>query len=144
GGKGGGGGGKAAEEGNVFRSFQQIARGIFGAMHEQVRGRDAGLKGAGRERRVSLRAAVSVRDGREIRACNLLAIDVAPQQVLDARAVGSGRGPENTRNRRSCVRGDAGSCGKRVLAGGVLAGGDRAHGGIDERNLGGEQVPKQT
>src|SRR5262249_19298122 len=145
GGKGGGGGGKAAEEGNVFRSFQQISRGIFGGMHEQVCGRDAGLKGAGRERRVSLRAAIGVRDGREISACNLLAIDVAPQQVLDTGAIGSGRRAENTRNRRTCVRGRcAAGGGKRVLVGRLLARGDRAHGGVDERNLGGEQVPEQT
>src|SRR6516164_5189337 len=56
-------------------------------MHEQVRGRDAGLKGAGSKRRVALRAAVGVRDGCEISARNLLAIEVASQQVLDAGAV---------------------------------------------------------
>ena len=114
-------------------------------MHEQVRGRDAGSKGAGSERRVSLRAAVGVRDGREIRARDVLAIDIAPQQVLDTGAVGSGRRAENPRNRRACVRGGyAASGGKRVLVGRLLARGDRAHGGVDECNLGGEQVPEQT
>src|SRR5262245_43090416 len=113
-------------------------------MHEQVRSRDAGSKGAGSERRVSLRTAVGVRDGREIRARKLLAIDVAPQQVLDTGAVGSGRSAENARNRRSCMRGDTASGGKRVLVGRLLARGDRAHGGVDECNLGGEQVPEQT
>src|SRR5262249_9915329 len=113
-------------------------------MDEQVRGRDARLKGAGSERRVSLRAAVGMRDGREISAAELLAIDVAPQQVLDAGAVGSGRSAENARSRRPCVRGDAASGGKRVLVRRLLARGDRAHGGVDECNLGGEQVPKQA
>src|SRR5262245_65913631 len=85
-------------------------------MHEQVRGRDAGSKGARSERRVSLRAAVGMRDGCEISAAELLAIDVAPQQVLDTGAVGSGRGAENARNRRPRVRGRyAASGGKRVL-----------------------------
>ena len=137
--------GEAADEGNVFRSFQQIARGIFGAMHEQVRGRDAGLKGAGSERRIALHAAIGVRDSREISAAELLAIDIAPQQVLDTGAVRSGRSAENSRNRRACVRGRyAAGGGKRVLVGRLLARGDRAHGGVDERNLGGEQVPEQT
>src|SRR5262249_35552084 len=114
-------------------------------MHEQVRGRDAGFEGAGRERRVSLRAAVGMRDGREISAAELLAIDVAPQQVLDAGTVGSGRSAENTRNRRPRVRGRyAASGSKRVLVGRLPARGNRAQGGVDERNLGGEQVPKQA
>jgi len=60
-------------------------------MYEQVRACDAGFEGAGSERRVSLRAAVGVRDGREISARDLLTIDVASQQVLDAGAVGSRR-----------------------------------------------------
>ena len=114
-------------------------------MHEQVRGRDAGFEGAGSERRVCLRAAVGVRDGGKVSVCDLLAIDVAPQQVLDTSAVGSGRGAENARNRRARMRGRcAASGGERVLVGRLLARGDRAHGGVDERNLGGEQVSEQT
>src|SRR5262249_15777971 len=96
--------GEAADEGNVFRPLQQIARGIFGGMYEHVRACDAGFEGAGSERRVCLRAAVGMRDGGEISAPQLLAIDVAPQQVLDTGTIGSRRGAENTRDRSLSVR----------------------------------------
>ena len=43
--------GKAADEGDVFRAFEQIARRIVAGMDQQVRGCDPRREGAGRERR---------------------------------------------------------------------------------------------
>ncbi len=43
----GGGRGKAADECNIFRSFQQVAGRIFGEMHEQVGGGESRLERAG-------------------------------------------------------------------------------------------------
>ena len=92
-------GGKAADEGDIFRPFQQIADRILGGMDEQVRGGDAGFEGARGERRVTLRSAVGMGDGGEVSAPDLRAVEVSPEKIFDAGAIGARSRTKNAHHR---------------------------------------------
>src|SRR5262245_17162890 len=135
---------KAADECNIFCSFQQVAGRIFGEMHEQVGRGESRFEGTGSGYRRALGTPISMRDGSKVGPSKFLAIDVASQEILDTGTISSRRGTEDAGDRAGCVRGFPPSCGKRVLVSWLLACCDRAYGRIDERDLGGEQVAEQT
>ena len=133
------------DERDIFRSFQQIAYRIFGGMDEHIRGCDPGFKCARRGRRYAIRAAIGMGDGGEIRACDLRAIEVAPEKIFDACAIGARSGTKNAHHGRRFHRRRGGaSGGEWIFLGALLARRDRAHRGIEQRDLGGEQIPEKA
>ncbi len=94
----GGGRCKAADEGSVFGSFQQIARGIFRGVHEQAGRGKSRFEGARSGYRCALRTGVGVGDGCEVGPSELLAIDVASQEILHTGTIGSRRCAEDARD----------------------------------------------
>ena len=90
---------KAADEGGVLRAFEQIAAGIVARMHQQVGAGDALREAAGRRRADAVGAAIGVRGGGEIGGAERVAVALAPEQVLDAGAVGARRGAVDARER---------------------------------------------
>ena len=83
------------DERDIFRSFQQIAYRIFGGMDEHIRGCDPGFKCARRGRRYAIRAAIGMGDGGEIRASDLHAIEIPPEKIFNAGAIGARSGTKN-------------------------------------------------
>src|SRR5215831_6933286 len=103
--------GKAADECNIFRSFQQVAGRIFGEMHEQVGRSESSFEGAGSGYRRALGTPISMRDGGKVRPSKFLAIDVASQEILDTGTISSRRGTEDAPSCVSSVRALPPTCG---------------------------------
>src|SRR6266508_1343937 len=86
-----------------------------------------------------------MRDRSKISRTELLAIDIAAEQILHACAVGPWCSAEDTGDRRAFVRFRCPpSRSERVLVVVLLAGRDGACRGVEKCDLGGEQVSKQT
>ena len=124
--------GKAADEGGIFGTFQQIACGIVTNMHKHVGTGDALRESAWRRSRIAVRAAVSMRGSSEIGRADDLVVGVLADQILDARPVDARRGAEDA-IQTSAV--GAVRLRQRVLIVGLIARRDRLHRGVDQRDL---------
>ena len=99
----GGSRGEAADMRHVLGAFEQVARRIVAAMQQQIGRGNARGEATGQRRALSLRAAITMRRGREIGGTERLAVAVLAEQLLDARAISAGRGAEDARERRAIV-----------------------------------------
>ena len=130
--------GKAANKGHVLGAFQQVAAGIVAWMHEKIGAGDALCERTRDIAAVASSATITVRRRRKIRGADGFGAGVAAEQVLDAGAVGARRGAEDAI--KPCRAARAPCARQRIFIVSFVAGGDRLHCGIDERNLRREKI----
>ena len=134
--------GEAADEGGVLGAFKKIAAGIVARMHEHVGAGDALREGAGRRVAFAIGAAIGVRGGGEIGRADGVGVGVAAEQILDAGAIGAGRGAENAIEAR--FDRPAARRGERIFVVVFVARRDRLHRGIDQRDLRRKEIAEQS